>query len=245
MRSFWGFFFGLMLLLAAGTTFLVWRALKPMPAGHAALAALASTESVSVALKPYGIEFAPKGKIKGGLVFYPGARVDHRAYAPVLNQVAARGYLVALLWAPFNLATTKQNKAAEVLALHPGISWAAGGHSLGGVAASNYALSEKKVRGLVLWASYPQADLSARTLDTLVVLAGNDGLVSAQSVEQARKKLPSGARLVRLKGLNHAGFGDYGPQPGDGEATLDQQEGWRQIADTTARFLDRIMNSNP
>lgn len=34
-----------------------------------------------------------------------------------------------------------------------------------------------------------------------------------------------------IEGGNHAGFGSYGAQAGDGEATISQEKQWRQTAD--------------
>ena len=72
-----------------------------------------------------------------GLVFAPGARVDPRAYVPVLTRVAQRGHAVVIIKPPFGLALTASATPGSVIDRHPHVRcWAVGGHSLGGVAAS-------------------------------------------------------------------------------------------------------------
>jgi len=42
---------------------------------------------------------------------------------------------------------------------------------------------------------------------------------------------------VVIKGGNHAQFGWYGPQPGDGVATISREEQQAQIVEATVAFL--------
>jgi hypothetical protein len=50
-------------------------------------------------------------------------------------------------------------------------------------------------------------------------------------------RLPPGSELVVIDGGNHAGFGHYGPQAGDGTATIDREEQQRQTAETLLAFV--------
>ena len=91
-----------------------------------------------------------------GLVFYPGARVDARAYQDILGPLANAGYLVVILKVPLGIALLDTSQARAAMDRHPGItSWAVGGHSLGGVSASTFAKSNPDVSGLLLFASFP------------------------------------------------------------------------------------------
>ncbi len=152
-----------MVLLLVG--FLGW--LRPFEAGPDALAALHSDGIVSVVDTPTTIELSPVGTEQPtvGLVFSPGARVDSRAYAALLRPIAEAGYLVVILKEPFGLAITQIGQAAGPIADHPEITtWAVGGHSLGGVSAASFAADNPaSVSGLLLWASYPNGDLSTTT----------------------------------------------------------------------------------
>lgn len=52
--------------------------------------------------------------------------------------------------------------------------------------------------------------------------------------------LPPGTIREVIQGGNHAQFGDYGPQPGDGTATIPAEEQQQQAADLTARILRAV-----
>lgn len=43
--------------------------------------------------------------------------------------------------------------------------------------------------------------------------------------------MPADFNELVIEGGNHAGFGSYGAQAGDGEATISQEKQWRQTAD--------------
>ena len=108
------------------------------------------------------LTFQPRGSNpKTGFIVYPGGLVDPRAYAPESRAIAARGYLVVIVPMPLNFAIIAPDRAADVIAAYPAVqAWAIGGHSLGGVAAARFIhYHPGAVRGLVLWASYP--DVSA------------------------------------------------------------------------------------
>ena len=75
-----------------------------------------------------------------GLIFYPGGKVDARAYAPAAHAIAAQGYLVVITPMPLNLAVFGVDRAADVVKAFPSIKhWAIGGHSLGGSMAASFA----------------------------------------------------------------------------------------------------------
>jgi hypothetical protein len=130
-------------------------------ATNVALQALESDPQVVVGQRAGYITFLPVGQSPTtGFIFYPGGRVDYRAYAPVLRMIAQQGYFVAVVDVNLNLAFFEINAADAVISNHPEVEhWAVGGHSLGGVAASSYAAKHlEDVDGLVLWASYPADD---------------------------------------------------------------------------------------
>ena len=89
----------------------------------------------------------------------------------------------------------------------------------------------------MLFGSYCANDLSDSGLAALSVSGANDGLSTPAKIEGASALLPADAVLVELEGVNHADFGDYGAQPGDGESTLDDAEVRDEIAEAVAAFL--------
>jgi hypothetical protein len=59
-------------------------------------------------------------------------------------------------------------------------------------------------------------------------------------MEEARGRLPAGSRFVEISGGNHAQFGEYGPQPGDGLAEIPGPTQRRAVIDEALALLDRI-----
>lgn len=226
----------------AGIGFVVWAELPLGPQAQA-LSALESDAQVTVTSADW-ITFQPAASHPTtGLVFYPGAHVDYRSYAPALRKVAAQGYLVVLLRVPLNLAIFGPNAAAPALAAYPEIQhWAVGGHSLGGVVAAQYAASNLgKVHGLVFWASYPPDDrLLHSTLQVASIYGTEDALATPQKINASIDWLPITTRYIQIDGGNHAQFGDYGPQPGDHPAAILPEEQWNQAAAATVEMLQSL-----
>ena len=185
----------------------------------------------------HGFELLPQSP-KALLAFYPGARVDPLAYAPVLAPVAEAGYLVVLLKVPSGIALLGKERALEAKRAHPGLPLVVGGHSLGGVAAAEVAFREKLP--LLLFAGYPEGDLSEARIPTLALYGTEDGLLPPEEARQKAKRLPQGARVVFIEGLNHAGFGAYGGQRGDKPAKRPREELWKEIRQEVLLFLESL-----
>ena len=59
-------------------------------------------------------------EIRGGLIYYPGAAVDARAYFPLAFEIAARGHLVVIVQMPCRIASLSYQDANTVIASkHP------------------------------------------------------------------------------------------------------------------------------
>lgn len=231
----------LVLLLVLGLGgFVIWAA-DAHPAGPAAMQALETSDDVMVT-GDRSLYFQPRvGRPQTGLVFYPGGRVEPEAYAVLAHDIAREGYLVVIPRMPLNLAVLDRQAARRVMADYPGVkNWVVGGHSLGGAMAAGYAGSERSgVEGLILMASYPadSNDLSASGLRVLSIYGTRDGLAAPQEVTGAADLLPAHTQWVEIEGGNHAGFGAYGPQPGDGTAAIPPREQWAQVVNAVVRFL--------
>ena len=133
-----------------------------------------------------------------GFIFYPGGRVDYRAYAPVLHQIAERGYFVALVPMPLNLAFFNANAASQVMELYPEIAhWFVGGHSVGGLASASYAADHlDELAGLVLWASYPSTSALADTDIRAIVVYGTIEIEGDTQFNLVKERLPAGTPLI-------------------------------------------------
>jgi pimeloyl-ACP methyl ester carboxylesterase len=227
----------LLVALAGGLIFWTAGALGP---SDQALSALESDSQVQVIEEPDLIVFEPiGGQPSTGFILYPGARVDFRSYAPVLRRLAEQNVLAVALRVPLNVAFLNANGADDVIAAYPQITdWIVGGHSLGGVVAASYAASHSAVSGLVLWASYPADDsLLGSGVRVLSIYGSNDSILPPEEVLHSQELLPADTILVEIQGGNHAQFGSYGFQPGDGEAAISPQEQWVQIVEAMTEFL--------
>ncbi|WP_404391627.1 alpha/beta hydrolase [Humibacillus xanthopallidus] len=220
---------------------LVW--LVPFAASPGAVAAMAGTSDVRVTDAPTTITLTPQSvSATRGFVFQPGARVDPRAYVPILTEVSRSGVLVVIVKQPFDIGFLAINAPSATLEAHPEVTtWAVGGHSLGGVAASSYAGSHTDtVRGLVLWASYPLGSLAQSGLRVASVSGSADGLATPADIEASRVDLPGDTAYTVVEGGVHAFFGDYGEQPGDGTPGVSSEEAQRQIVDATVALIGSL-----
>jgi pimeloyl-ACP methyl ester carboxylesterase len=231
-----------LVLLLVGA-FLAW-AYTPLGPAPQALQALVSSPDLTITQNPGWIEFMPTTPPTRGLILYPGGRVDFRSYAPIARLIAEHGLLVALVRMPLNLAVTNVNAADDVLKAYPAIhTWAIGGHSLGGAMAASYIYTHPDaVKALVLWASYPAESQSLADWNGMVVSisASEDGLATPEKIHTSQAFLPSGTVFQEIKGGNHAGFGSYGAQPGDGTASISQEAQHTQIAILTLALYERL-----
>lgn len=238
----WGLLGALALVVVALVAFVVWAS-TPLGPGDAALAALEGDAQVSVERTAVGWEFRSTSvEPTAAVVFYPGGRVDARSYAAYARDVAAQGPLVVVVRMPLSLAVLAPLRADRVIAEHPGIqTWVIGGHSLGGAMAARYADERLgDVDGLLLLAAYPaeSTDLSDTQLAVTDVVATRDAVLDGERWTTSRRLLPADAEIVQIEGGNHAGFGDYGPQPGDLSATITAEEQRRYAVDATLLAID-------
>lgn len=209
---------------------------QPLPAED--IAALALKGALE---RPYGYLLRPKTP-KALLAFYPGARVDPRAYAPLLAPLAEKGYAVALLKGPVGIALLAKERGLEEGRELPGLPLVLGGHSLGSVVAAEVAARQRLP--LFLFASYPEKDLSSLSLPTLALYGTEDGLLPPERAKALARRLPKGTRVVFIQGLNHSGFGAYGIQKGDQKVQRPREVLWKEIREEVRLFL-KSLGLNP
>ncbi len=173
-----------------------------------------------------------------GLIFYPGGKVEHTAYAPLLQACTEKGLLCALVRMPGNLAVLDANAADGLQEKHPEVTtWYIAGHSLGGAMAANYVAAHlEDFNGLILLAAYSTKDLTQTPLQVLSVYGSEDGVMNREAYKKNWANLPADTTEVILEGGCHAQFGSYGAQDGDGTPTISSEEQIRQTADAIAAF---------
>lgn len=217
-------------LLLAGA--LLWA--RPFPAADAAMSAVAGAPTVQVSESRAAIRFHPNVPTGSGLILYPGARVDPRAYAVLAGDIAAAGHPVVVVKCAFDIA---------LLCGTPDVPndrvWAVGGHSLGGVAAARQ-VEATDAAGLVFWASFPADDQSGLSIPVASISGTEDGLSTPADIANSAANLPPTAVFTAIEGANHAHFGDYGEQSGDGTATIDRSAAQAQIVAATIALLSAV-----
>ena len=181
------------------------------------------------------VVFVPQDP-QAGLIFYPGGKVEHTAYEPLMKALAAGGILCVLIEMPFRLAVLDMNAADGIREKFPQIEhWYIGGHSLGGSMAASYLEAHsQEFDGLVLLGAYSTADLSKSELSVLSIYGSEDGVMDREKYATCLQNMPKDFTQTVLDGGNHAYFGAYGKQKGDGEAALTNEV---QIMQTAAHML--------
>ena len=174
--------------------------------------------------------------------------MDSRAYAELLRPVAEAGYLIVILKSPYGIAFAQPGQSAGPIDDHPEVTtWAVGGHSLGGVVAAGYAGDHTDTAtGLLLYASYPNTDLSGDTdLQVESISGSNDGLTTPADIASTKDLLPPDTEFTVIEGGVHAYFGDYGEQPGDGQPAVSRDIASAEIVTATTAFMERVELAGP
>ncbi len=165
-----------------------------------------------------------------GFIFYPGAKVEEEAYLPLLNMISNEGINVFLIEMPFKLAVFGSNRANYVIENYNHIdSWYIGGHSMGGAFASSFASkNQDKIDGLVLLGAYLYGNYPVE--HSITINGSNDLIVS---------ELKYDTNVFIIEGGNHANFGNYGIQKGDGQASIDKNLQQEQSTNKISAFVKK------
>ena len=90
--------------------------------------------------------------------------------------------------------------------------------------------------GLILLASYSTQDLGTSDLRILSLFGSNDQVLNMEKYQEYKSNIPQVIEYV-IEGGNHAYFGAYGEQEGDGDATIDNETQISMTADMIAEFV--------
>ena len=206
--------------------------------GNALLDCLPEDLSATYEITEGGIIVAKPENPVAGFIFYPGGKVEHSAYLPLAMALAERGVLTVICPMPLRLAVLDVNAAEGVRELFPDITdWYIGGHSLGGSMAAGYLADHPELSGLVLLGSYSTYDVSGSRV--LSIYGSHDGVMQGEKYEKYKSNLPPDLSEVIIEGGNHAYFGCYGEQKGDGVASITPAE---QITRAAYRIADFILD---
>ena len=177
-----------------------------------------------------------------GLIFYPGGLVDPHSYVDFLSTLAAdRKVFIAKV--PYNLSILDIDLAEGIRKEHNNITeWSIMGHSLGGAVACFEVNNNIDIyKSLFLLAAYPSENTDLKNFQGRVVsmFGSNDEVIDKEKLENTKSQFngvevildldaaileEQGTYYYEIVGGNHAYFGNYGMQNGDGEASIPRTE---------------------
>jgi len=98
------------------------------------------------------------------------------------------------------------------------------------------------VDGIVFWASYPADDSLKNSSLKMLSIYGTNDMAGMEQFSETSVLLPASTEYVVIEGGNHAQFGDYGPQPGDKQATISRTEQQTQVVNAVVKFLEELVH---
>lgn len=249
----------LALVLAACLIFavgLAWPVLVrgPLVVGQDAISD-AGSRDVPVVIKDddgrYLIARPPAGVAETDVlvVIFSGGLVRPQAYEWLARREAEAGRVTIIPEFAFDLPILQPDRAKGLIGSYgKGKKVVLIGHSLGGAVACQFVADQARwgvqpVDGLVLLASYPadNVDLSAVAgLKAISLRAQNDTVADAGKVAAGLKRLPKQTSLVQIDGAVHSFFGRYGPQSGDGVATVSRSDAENRIVAAIDAFIGSL-----
>ncbi len=206
-------------------------------ASEDANAALADSSEVAVKETGDYYFFDNLSQSEKAIIYYGGAKVEEKAYAPLLRKISEGGVDVFLMKMPFRFALLGSSKADVVMNDFQYDSVYMMGHSLGGTTASMYLSKTSNVyAGIIFLASYPSSKLGD-SLKALSIYGSADGVLNKEEYDGNAGNRPSSFTEVVIAGGNHGYFGNYGEQSGDGKATITREEQQTIAASSILGFL--------
>lgn len=206
-------------------------------ADETALTALKSDDAVQVSRIPQGGYFFDGPCKDTAIIFYPGAKVETSAYAPLMHRIAEERADVFLLDMPLHMAFFGINKADRIRSAYGTYSsWFMAGHSLGAAMAAQYVSEHLDAYdGLIMLAGYPTRNLHADGFSLLNIYGSNDGHTGMLAKNPQYR--PQDTTEVVIDGGNHAQFGNYGIQKGDGTSDISALQQQEEAAAAIASFI--------
>lgn len=179
------------------------------------------------------IRLEPEETAVANVVFYQGGLVETEAYLVFASVLRDKGYRVFLPKMPLNLAIIRRDAFSDIQTTYPSSKpWIAIGHSLGGATLS-FIAEDATMDALIFLGAYPaeSEDLRDLTIPVISLYGEYDTVLNREAFETTRVLLPEQTRFIEIPGGNHAWFGHYGQQRGDGLATLTRAEQQQFVID--------------
>lgn len=164
------------------------------------------------------------------IIFYPGAKVEHTAYLPILELLRNEGITCVLVEMPFNMAIFDVDAADKIIDYLDEEYIYIAGHSMGGAMASIYAEENAdKIDGAIMLGAYMYGEYDSEKSITIYGSL-NDNLEENFEDEDY---------IIKIEGGNHAQFGNYGEQDGDTTATISAQEQQSIAVEAIVEFINK------
>ena len=180
---------------------------------------LKSSKTVNVTKIKEGYFFDGPGN-DNAIIFFPGARVEYKAYSKLMYKLAENGQDCFMLAMPFNLAFFNKNAPNKIINKYNYENWYLSGHSLGGVVACMYtAKNSDNISGIITLSAYPSEQLPSN-IEYISFYVEQDKVLNLEKYKEAKKYLPDNSKEYIIEGGNHSGFANYGKQEGDGMASI-------------------------
>lgn len=188
--------------------------------------------------------FTPKITYQKIFIFYPGALVDPKAYAPLCRKISDNGYKVLLIKMPWRLAKNGYNKPKELnLFADTTKQYILAGHSQGAKMAAQFVYENPTlINKLILIATtHPRdIDLSKSKIPIMKIYGSKDGVANINDINKNKSKLPSSTKYVLIDGANHAQFGYYGFQFGDNKANITRERQQQITLENILSFINTL-----
>ncbi len=185
-----------------------------------------------------GLLFDGKGN-ESALIFYPGAKVEYTSYAPLLKNISSRGIDCYAVEMPFNLAFLGQNSADDIIKNSSYEHYFISGHSLGGAMAAFYINGTNNTDGLILFAAYPSSEIEKPVLS---IYGSCDKVLNMDKYNKSKSLIKGNFTECIIDGANHAQFGYYGNQSGDGKALISAKLQQNQTVNKIISFIDEVVD---
>ena len=170
---------------------------------------------------------------KKNIIIVPGGKVKPESYQYLAASLALSGYDVTIVKTLFNLAILTPNYGSRFI--KDDMDNVVIGHSLGGTVASMFSQGDDRITEMIFLASYPISDVSDK--EVLILTAEFDEVLDMNDVENSLDNLPSSYISFQITGGNHAQFGWYGPQKGDGTSFITTKEQQNIIINQILDFI--------
>ena len=172
------------------------------------------------------------------LIFYGGAKVEEKSYAPMMSKIAHQGIDVFIVKMPLRFPLFNPMKAESVYKANNNYQEVyMMGHSLGGVCASRVLNNtSNEYKGIIFLASYSDKPMNNK-YKALSIYGSEDKVINLNAYSNNISHFPTGYVEHVIEGANHANYGYYGNQKGDGKATITREAQIDQTVSYVSKFI--------